>query len=58
MLRKNNKNPLKIELYNLQKNISESADVAAQNPEVVAKVRQLMEEQHTPSTDFPFQPID
>jgi arylsulfatase A-like enzyme len=58
MLRKNNKNPLKIELYNLQKNISESADVAAQNPEVVAKMRQLMEEQHTPSTDFPFQPID
>ena len=58
MLRKNNKNPLKIELYNLQKNISESADVATQNPEVVAKVRQLMEEQHTPSADFPFLPID
>ena len=58
MLRKNNKNPLKIELYNLQKNISESADVAAQNPEVVAKMRQLMEDQHTPSTDFPVQPID
>ena len=58
MLRKNNKNPLKIELYNLQKNISESIDVAAENPEVVAKVRQLMEEQHTPSADFPFKPID
>jgi len=58
MLRKNNNNPLKIELYNLQKNISESIDVAAENPEIVAKVRQLMEEQHTTSTDFPFKPID
>ena len=58
MLRKNNKNPLKIELYNLQKNISESTDVAAENPEIVAKVRQLMEDHHTPSADFPFQPID
>ena len=58
MLRKNNKNPLKIELYNLQKNISESDDVAAENPEIVAKVRQLMKEQHTPSADFPFRPID
>ena len=58
MLRKNNKTPLKVEIYNLKKDISESTDVAAENPEIVAKVRQLMKEQHTPSADFPFRPID
>jgi arylsulfatase len=58
MLRKNNKNPLKIELYNLKTDISEQSDVAAKHPEVVAQLRKLMTEQHVPSKDFPFKPID
>ena len=58
MLRKNNKNPLKIALYNLNDDISESKDIAAENPEILAKVREIMTTQHTPSTQFPFKPLD
>ena len=58
MLRKNNKNPLKVELYNLKRDISESNDVAANNPEILAKIQKIMKEQHTVSSDFPFKPID
>jgi arylsulfatase A-like enzyme len=58
MLRKNNANPLKIELYNLATDIGESKDVAAENPQVVARIRTLMEEQHTPSELFPIKPLD
>ena len=58
MLRKNNKNPLKVELYNLKKDISESNDVAANNPEILAQIQKIMKEQHTVSADFPFKPID
>jgi arylsulfatase A-like enzyme len=58
MLRKNNANPLKIELYNLATDIGESKDVAAENPQVVAQIRQLMKEQHLPSELFPIRPLD
>jgi arylsulfatase A-like enzyme len=58
MLRKNNKTPLKVELYNLKKDISESDDVAAKNPEVLAQIHKIMKTQHTVSSDFPFKPID
>ncbi|MEE2685473.1 MAG: arylsulfatase [Planctomycetota bacterium] len=58
MLRKNNADPLKIELYNLQADIGESHDVAAENPKLVARIQQLMDEQHTPSELFPIRPLD
>tara|TARA_B100000809_G_scaffold248904_1_gene279504 strand:+ start:2358 stop:3848 length:1491 start_codon:yes stop_codon:yes gene_type:complete len=58
MLRKNNADPLKIELYNLQADIGESKDVAAENPQVVARIRTLMNQQHTPSELFPIRPLD
>jgi arylsulfatase A-like enzyme len=58
MLRKNNTDPLKIELYNLATDIGESKDVAAENPQVVARIRTLMEEQHAPSELFPIKPLD
>jgi arylsulfatase A-like enzyme len=58
MLRKNNPDPLKIELYDLQADISESKDVAAENPQVVARIRTLMAKQHTPSELFPLKPLD
>ena len=58
MLRKNNKNPLKVELYNLKKDISESNDVAAKNPKVLAQIKEIMKTQHTVSADFPFKTID
>ena len=58
MLRKNNADPLKIELYNLATDIGESKDVAAENPKLVAQMRQLMDQQHTPSELFPIRPLD
>ena len=58
MLRKGTKDPLKIELYNLKTDIGEQNDVAAEHPEVVEKLRKLMTQQHVPSKDFPFKPID
>ena len=58
MLRKGTKDPLKIELYNLKTDIGEQNDVAAEHPEVVEKLRKLMAQQHVPSKDFPFKPID
>ena len=58
MQRKTNPTPLKIELYDLNADISESRDVAAEHPDVVAQVRKLMAEQHRPSKLFPIRAID
>jgi arylsulfatase len=58
MLRRNNADPLKIELYNLDEDISESRDVAALHPDVLDRARALFAEQHTPSALFPMPPLD
>ena len=58
LLRKTNKNPLKIELYNLSTDIGESRDVAADHPDIVARMRKIMDTEHTPSTTFPMPPLD
>ena len=58
MQRKTNPTPLKIELYDLNADISESRDVAAEHPDVVAQVRKLMAEQHRPSKLIPIRAID
>ena len=58
MLRRNNSDPLKIELYNLQDDIGETRDLAAERPEIVAKARAIMQQQHTPSELFPIAPLD
>ncbi len=52
MLRRNNPDPLKIELYNLRDDIGESRDVAAQHPDIVARIRQIMQDEHVPSSIF------
>ncbi len=49
---------VKTELYDLKADPTESTDVAAKHPEVVAKLEKLMKEQHTPSADFPFPVLD
>ncbi len=49
---------MEIELYNLKTDIAEQHDVAAEHPDIVAKLKQLMREQHTPSTVFPFPALD
>jgi len=58
MLRRNNPDPLKIELYNLKDDIGESRDVAAEHPEIVARMRAIMAAQHVPSQLFPIPAID
>ena len=58
MLRKNNPDPLKIELYNLAKDVGEQHDMAAERPEIVARLRAAMEKEHTASKLFPMRPLD
>ena len=58
ILRKNNKTPLKIELYDLKADISESNDVAADNPKIVAQLKKLMIQEHTRSEFYPIKPLD
>ena len=58
LLRKNNMNPLKIELYNLDKDSNESKDVASAHPEVVEQIRKLMKDQHTASEWYPIPILD
>lgn len=50
--------PWKIELYNLKEDIAESKDVAGENPEIVAKIDDLIRAQHRPSNEFPFPALD
>ena len=49
---------LHIELYNLKDDISETKDVSAQHPDIVAKTEKIMREQHTPSAEFPLPALD
>ncbi|MFM8469887.1 MAG: arylsulfatase [Limisphaerales bacterium] len=49
---------LAIQLYNLRADPSESTDVAAQHPEVVAKLEAILRAQHAVSTEFPLPALD
>ncbi|RCS53049.1 arylsulfatase [Bremerella cremea] len=53
MMRPRQPNAGKLELYNLKDDPSESKDVAAEHPEIVAKAEAAMKEAHTPSKLFP-----
>ncbi|MFC1758277.1 arylsulfatase [Planctomycetota bacterium] len=48
----------KIELYDLAQDVSESQNVADDNPDVVARLERLMSEQHVASQKFPLRPFD
>ncbi len=52
------KGVIKTELYDLAADESETTDVAAKHPDVLARLEQRMKDQHTPSADFPLQAID
>lgn len=58
ILRKKNKAPLKIQLYNLKEDIGEAKDVADQHPEIVAQMKTIMKEGRTRSSIFKFGPLD
>jgi arylsulfatase len=50
--------PGEIELYNLTADLEEKTNVADKYPEVVAKLRAIMEKQHVPSELFPMRALD
>ena len=47
-----------LQLYDLATDIAEEHDVAAEHPDVVAKIAALLVEARTPSPDFPFAVLD
>ena len=47
-----------LELYNLATDPSEKTDVAASNPDIVAKLLEVAASQHKPSKEFPFETLD
>lgn len=50
--------PWKMELYNLKDDIAEKKDLAADHPDIVARIDSIMREQHKPSAEFPFPALD
>ena len=48
----------KTELYNLDADPTESRDLAAENPQVLARLEKIMKDQHVPSKEFPFPALD
>jgi arylsulfatase len=56
--RENAEPELKTELYNLEADVSESHDVAASHPAVLAEIEQLMKQERTPSRIFRFPALD
>ena len=58
MLRRSNKAPLSIELFDLSNDTGEKHDVAKDHPQVIKRIAQLMVDQHVPSEYFPIAPID
>lgn len=58
MLRRGNPDPLRIQLYHLRDDLGESRDLAAEHPDVVARMGEIIQAAHTPSDLFPMRPID
>jgi arylsulfatase A len=52
------KGPAPIELYNLEKDISEKENVAEQHPELVTNMARIMKQEHVPSVRFPVKGLD
>jgi arylsulfatase len=49
---------LKTELYDLSKDLGETTDVAAANPDVVRRAEEIFRREHVPSAVFPFPALD
>lgn len=47
-----------IELYNLATDVGEQRDAAAQHPEIVRRMAEIMRREHTPSEAFPIKTLD
>ncbi len=46
-----------IELYNLKSDLGEQQNLAGQHPEIVARIKSLMNENHQPNRHFDFKPM-
>ncbi|MBI3192054.1 MAG: arylsulfatase [Pedosphaera parvula] len=46
------------ELYNLKDDPNETTNLASRHPDILARLEQIMREQHTPSAEFPLPAID
>ena len=49
---------LKLELYNLSADESESKDLASKHPNIVSNIEKIMAQEHIPSPEFPMKRID
>lgn len=58
ILEKKNPDPLRIQLYDLENDPSESTDVAADHPEVLKTIEGLMKSERTVSEEFQMGPLD
>ena len=47
-----------LELYDLEQDIAEQHDVAAEHPGVAEQILQIMQDARTPSAEFPFPALD
>ena len=52
------RDPLQIELYDLQTDEGEAHDVAAEHAEIVERIVTIMRQSHSPSDLFPLAPLD
>ncbi|MCS7045652.1 MAG: sulfatase-like hydrolase/transferase, partial [Gemmataceae bacterium] len=52
------KGNMTLQLFNLADDVGETTDVAAQHPEIIARIERILREQHEPSQVFPFKAID
>lgn len=52
------KGNLEIELFNLDTDIGQTKNVAAEHPEVMARIERILREEHVPSAEFPLKAID
>jgi len=52
------KGNMEIELYNLDRDLSETTDIASQHSDILANLRRILEENHTPSPQFPIPILD
>jgi hypothetical protein len=50
--------PGAVELYDLSADPRETTDVARDHPDVVARLKRILEDQHTPSKLFPMRALD
>ena len=52
------KGDLTIQLYDLESDLAEQVDVAADHPEILARITELMDSEREPSKEFPLASID